>query len=386
MRRMSYVQRRMIGRLILGVSVLGVLAGGITLMVSNKQSKNLEAPGIQMVSMTSVEGSAVYEGFLESSTESVDVQMVATQETSPYDGKFIANVTDTLNVRAEASADSELIGKLYPGCAGDIVGTAGEWTQITSGNVNGYVKTEFIVTGKDAEPLAEEHGKNIGTITADTLRIRQEASTDSSAIGLLAMNQEVTVTETLDGWYKITADDGTEGYVSSEFVTVEFKLGTAVTIEEERERLAAEEAARQEQARAEALSNSTTVATTQQAPMDASYDDAYLLACLISMEAGYEPYEGQLAVANVVLNRLRSGRFGGTMTDVIYAKGQFPSVNGSVMVGYLNNGPLPQAQQAANEALAGVNNIGDYMYFNNVKYCNVESYSSYTIIGNHCFH
>ena len=47
---------------------------------------------------------------------------------------------------------------------------------------------------------------------------------------------------------------------------------------------------------------------------------------------------------------------------------------------------LPQAQQAANEALAGVNNIGGYMCFINVKYANYAAYGSYTIIGNHCFH
>jgi spore germination cell wall hydrolase CwlJ-like protein len=172
-------------------------------------------------------------------------------------------------------------------------------------------------------------------------------------------------------------------------MTVEYKLDTAITIEEEQARIQAALEAEQAALAAENAAsgnNSTPVATTVQAPTSASYDDAYLLACLVSMEAGNEPYEGQLAVANVVLNRLHSGAFGDSISSVIYASGQFPSVTGSVMNGYLQNGPLPQAQQAANEALSGVNNIGSYKYFINVKYANYASYGDYTIIGNHCFH
>lgn len=381
-----FVRRRIIGRIVFGISVIGVLGTAVGLMMTNKNSVEIDSLGLQTAEMTKLEGSNLYEALIESSTETMDVQVVASPEASPYDGRFIANITDTLNVRAAASTESEVVGKMYPGCVGDIVGTEGEWTQITSGNVNGYVKTEYILTGKDAEPMAEEYGKNVGIVTGDTLRIRREPSTESDAIALLEKDDEVYVTETLDGWYGVLTAGNWEGYVSAEFLTVEFKLETAITIEEEQARIAAEQAAKQEQAATQAVNNSTTIATTQQAPTQASYDDSYLLACLVSMEAGYEPYEGQLAVANVVLNRLRSGYYGSTISDVIYAPGQFPSVYGKAMTGYLNNGPLPQAQQAANEALAGVNNIGGYTCFNNVKYCNFATYDSYTIIGNHCFH
>lgn len=386
----KYRRNRFIGRAILGIATVGVLTTAITLKLRSEKEPDVS---LQAASAMLLTVGDLNEELIQSSMESMSVQMVAAveeveaeQESSPYDGRFIANVTDTLNVRMSASTDSEIVGKMYPGCAGDIVATEGEWTQITSGNVAGYVKTEFILTGKDAESLAEEYGKYVGTVTGDILNIRKEANTEASILGSLVMDEEVYVLETLDGWYKVLVDERDEGYVSAEFLSVEYKLDTAVTLEEEKARLEAIRQREMEEAIAATLERQVSVETTQMAPTELSYDDSYLLACLVSMEAGNEPYEGQLAVANVVLNRLRSGYYGSTISDVIYAPGQFPTVNGSVMVGFLNNGPMPLAQQAANEALAGVNNIGSYTGFVNVRYANYGAYSSYTIIGNHCFH
>lgn len=383
-RRKQYIRERF---LLIGV-VFAVVLAAVILFMNGHRNTGKELT-FSYSNMQKTEGSELFEILAESSTEAAEVPVVAAQETSPYDGRFIANITDTLNVRSAASTDADVVGKMYPGCVGDIVGTEGEWTQITSGNVNGYVKTEYILTGKDAEPMAEEYGKNVGTVTADIIKVRRDASTDSEAIAMLQKDDQVNVTETLDGWYGVLVNENWEGYVSAEYLSVEYKLETAITIEEEMAKIAAAkqaEAAAAQASQNASGGNATTVGVTTQAPTQASYDDAYLLACLVSMESGNEPYEGQLAVANVVLNRLRSGAYGSSIYDVIYAPGQFPSVYGSVMTGYLNNGPLPQAQQAANEALAGVNNIGGYMCFINVRYANYAAYGSYTIIGNHCFH
>ena len=369
MKRKEIRKQHVIGKLVLGGLTVGVLVTALSLKWDAiKDSGKMEIGLAERTAMATMEGSDIYEGFLESSTEAVDVQVVATPEPSPYDGRFIANITDTLNVRASASTESEVVGKMYPGCVGDIVGTEGDWTQITSGNVSGYVKTEYILSGKDAEPLAEEYGKNVGTVTGDIVKVRRDADVNSEAIGMLEKDDEIYVTETLDGWYGVLMNENWYGYVSADYLSVEYKLDTAITIEEELARIAAAKAAETQAAQEQAEVAGTEVETTQQEPTQASY-------------------EGQLAVANVVLNRLHSGYYGSTISDVIYAKGQFPSVNGSVMTSYLNNGPLVQAQQAANEALSGVNNIGGYMCFINVKYANYAAYGDdYTIIGNHCFH
>lgn len=96
-----------------------------------------------------------------------------------------------------------------------------------------------------------------------------------------------------------------------------------------------------------------------------------------------EPYEGKLAVANVVLNRVRSSRFKqNTITDVIYAPGQFTGVldgNGNISERFQYTAGkwsvTPGFLHRAGEALAGVNNIGDYLFFISVKKANYARYS-----------
>ena len=178
-------------------------------------------------------------------------------------------------------------------------------------------------------------------------------------------------------------------------------LATAWTVDEENAYLAEQariEAERREAERVAAakaaMSQSTSIGRTTNAAMSASDSEVYLLACIIEWEAGWEPYEGKLAVANVVLNRVRSSRFKqNTITDVIYAPGQFTGVldgNGNISERFstlLANGPSHQdSYTAAGEALAGVNNIGDYLFFISVKKANYARYSQYTVLNNHCFY
>lgn len=89
-----------------------------------------------------------------------------------------------------------------------------------------------------------------------------------------------------------------------------------------------------------------------------------LLAALIFCEAGNQPYEGQVAVGAVVMNRVRSGSFPDTVTDVIYQSGQFtPAMTGWLDSVLASGGYTDSAMQAAKDALAGSNPIGDCLYF-----------------------
>ena len=76
-----------------------------------------------------------------------------------YKGEYLdmafANVTSFLYVRSEPTKESEYVGKLYPGYAAKITGPVGEWTAVESGDVTGYVKTEYILTGAEAQTYAE---------------------------------------------------------------------------------------------------------------------------------------------------------------------------------------------------------------------------------------
>ncbi|MCR5847427.1 MAG: cell wall hydrolase [Lachnospiraceae bacterium] len=95
-----------------------------------------------------------------------------------------------------------------------------------------------------------------------------------------------------------------------------------------------------------------------------SENDRYLLANLIYCEAGGEPYEGQLGVGAVVINRLLSCRYPDTVYDVIYQKSQFsPAGSGRLALALAKNSATPSCYRAADEAMSGVTNVGNCMYF-----------------------
>ena len=113
-----------------------------------------------------------------------------------------------------------------------------------------------------------------------------------------------------------------------------------------------------------------------------SYSDLEYLAAICQIEAGYN-YEGCLAVANVILNRVNAG-FGSSIYDVIYAPYQFAT---GWMDYYLENGTSSEAYEAAAAALAGSNNIGGYLYFNGTTWLNPETLDCpYVVIGGNVFY
>ncbi len=193
---------------------------------------------------------------------------VAVKEEVPseFENLVIAQVNDYVNVRAEANTESEIVGKLYDESVGTFIEETDGWYKITSGNVTGYVKAEFCVTGEDAVALAEEVGTKIATVNTTTLKVRTEADLDSSVMGLLPLGEELVVVkeeEPIDGWVKISIEEG-EGYVSTEFVSLRTDFVKAESKEEEAQRLAEEAAARAEAQRAaqQAMSNSSNNTTT----------------------------------------------------------------------------------------------------------------------------
>ena len=203
-------------------------------------------------------------------TEELDIPgaNVAVKEEVPAEFKdlVIAQVNDYVNVRAEANTEAEIVGKLYDDSVGTLVKEEDGWYQITSGNVTGYVKAEYCVTGEEAVALAEEVGTEIATVNTTTLKVRAEANLESSVIGLVPLGEELIVVkeeEETEGWVKISIEEG-EGYVSTEYVSLRTDFVKAESKEEEQQRLAAEAAAREEAQRAaqQAMSNNTDSTTT----------------------------------------------------------------------------------------------------------------------------
>ena len=183
-------------------------------------------------------------------TEELEIpgENVAVKEEVPaeFQNLVIAQVNDYVNVRAEASTEAEIVGKLYDESVGTLVEEKDGWYQITSGNVTGYVKAEFCVTGEEAVALAEEVGTQIATVNTTTLKVRTEANIESSVMGLVPLGEELVVVkeeEPTEGWVKISIEEG-EGYVSTEYVSLRTDFVKAESKEEEAQRLAQEAAAR----------------------------------------------------------------------------------------------------------------------------------------------
>lgn len=109
------------------------------------------------------------------------------------------------------------------------------------------------------------------------------------------------------------------------------------------------------------------------------------MAAVMTLECGNESYEGQLAVANVILNRLQSGAWGSTISSVVYAANQFSVVSDSRLQGLIQNGAQASCIQAARDACAGNNNIGDLMSFRPARYEDTSTLGTYKQIGNHVF-
>ena len=113
-----------------------------------------------------------------------------------------------------------------------------------------------------------------------------------------------------------------------------------------------------------------------------SYSDLDYLAAICQIEAGYN-YDGCLAVANVILNRVNAG-FGSSIYDVIYAPYQFAT---GWMDYYLENGSSFTAYEAAAAALAGSNNIGGFLYFNGTTWLDPDTLDCpYVVIGGNVFY
>ncbi len=304
---------------------------------------------------------------------------------SEWDVKLMANVENNLNVRQEASEESEIVGKLYKGAAAEIVEVGEEWTKIKSGNVEGYVNNEYCVFGDDAKALADEVCETYATSTTDGLRVRSEANTDAEILTMLTKDQKLTVdtdAETQEGWVAVECQ-GKTAYLSADYAEVTQDIKTAMTLEEEQEMIAAQEAAKREAAEKAAAEKAAQASSSSTVSVDggvsSSVDDVTLLAALIYCEAGGESYEGQLAVGAVVVNRVQSGAYPNSISGVIYQSGQFTPASSGKLARALANGSGNRCMKAAQEALSGVDNTGGALGFHAGK-------GSGTVIGNQTFY
>ncbi len=148
-----------------------------------------------------------------------------------YTNLGIANVENNLNIRAIAAEDGKLVGKLPKDAACEVIDSDGAWAHIKSGKVEGYVSCDYLITGVQAKHKAEELAATMATVTTDALKVRAEASLESEVITTVPRGEELEVIEPQGDWVKVSLDDE-EVYVFAEYVDVDAKLNTAITMTE----------------------------------------------------------------------------------------------------------------------------------------------------------
>lgn len=293
-------------------------------------------------------------------------------------GLVMADVRSVLNVREEPDEEGKLAGYLYADCGGRILERRDGWTKLTSGELTGWAKDDYLLFGEEAQEAAKDAGRTIACTTTGALRIRKEPSMEAGVYDLLEKGARYEVVDAQqlafsdgisvsDDWIAVDYG-GKTGYVSAEYVTVEFQVDYGETVEQVEARKEAER--QEEQARQQALAEAQEKARQEaqqkeiQKAQAMAADETTLLAALIQCEAGEEPYEGQVAVGAVVVNRVKSSAYPSTVRDVIFASGQFTPAGSGQLGRLLASGSIKSScLNAAAEALAGATPIGSATHF-----------------------
>lgn len=165
------------------VTFLGMtVSPGISVMAADGDTTEAaKMPGVGI--------EAVLNDFYSQNREIKAEDYLVPENKGEYLDMAFANVTSFLYVRSEPTKESEYVGKLYPGYAAKITGPVGEWTAVESGDVTGYVKTEYILTGAEAQTYAE----NLVT------EAQQEGKDEAFTYAVSRKSEEAQMTQEVQG-------------------------------------------------------------------------------------------------------------------------------------------------------------------------------------------
>ena len=319
------------------------------------------------------------------------MMMGAYTTTAMASGIGVIDAKDMLDIHAEANRASAVVGQVMEDGHVAILAKYNDWVQIQAGEIAGWVPAENLVeteisneeaVAANEQVIAERTG---ATASEDEFFAEEEVQQDETA----ALQAEAS---------KAAQNEIEEVQAAEEAARIEAEAQAKAAAEEaarlaaEAQAKAAEEAARLEaeaQAKAAAEEAARIAAEAQQAALAAqaaqtaaiSAEELKLLANIIYCEAGSESYVGKVAVGNVIMNRVKSASQPNTITEVVYAKGQFSPVrNGSLQRALSSDKADAACYQAAIEALAGAQPVGGKLFFrrNNGR--------SGQVIGHHVFY
>ena len=378
----------------------------------------------------------------------VDIGTVSLSNDEVPDGDKFVVVVDSLNIRKNGDAEAEVIGHIYQGMTGYILeNTDSEWAKVTSGGIEGYVAADYIST--DAEVVADKALNSVAVIEENGVNVRKTPEVDGDAYIQASKGDEYPVLLALstDEWAEVMLPNGMYGFINRDYVSIksdtsieavsesfardfdknvaEFSVNGVMLAEEDEEdtddlkndtteatttseaSTASSEATTAvavadtttavvvettTQAVTETTTETTTVTTTEtttQVPAPSygiSEDDIAMMEAVMACECGNEPYDGQVALANIILNRWKDGRFGPTIHDVLYYPNQFSIVYSSAYQSYyVNRNANATTKAALQAALSGVNNIGSRLSYRAIWAYDPSSFPDAIVIGNHVF-
>ena len=284
------------------------------------------------------------------------MMMGAYTTTAMASGIGVIDAKDMLDIHAEANTASAVIGQVMEDGHVAILAKYNDWVQIQAGEIAGWVP---------AENLVETEISNEEAVAANEQVIAERTGETASEDEFFA-EEEVQQDETAA--LQAEASEAAQNEIEEVQAAEE-----AARIEAEAQAKAAAEEAAQLEAEAQAALAAQTAAI--------SAEELKLLANIIYCEAGSESYVGKVAVGNVIMNRVKSASQPNTITEVVYAKGQFSPVrNGSLQRALSSDKADAACYQAAIEALAGAQPVGGKLFFrrNNGR--------SGQVIGHHVFY
>ena len=208
--------------------------GGINITLA--QGTSLES--LQHGDSTAKIEALLDEAALQQAREEAGIEVTPNEE-DELKSLVIAQVNDYVNVRSLPSEEGEILGKLYNNSVGTFIQEENGWYLISSGTVTGYVKGEYCVTGEAAIDLAKQVSTRIATVNTETLKVRNEPSMEASVLTLVPYQDDLVVSEEVDGWVKVDTEEGL-GWVSTEYVVLSREFVEAESKEEEAARLAKE--------------------------------------------------------------------------------------------------------------------------------------------------
>ena len=165
----------------------------------------------------------------QDAAEEARIQAEKEEALDAYANLGIADVEDFLNVR-DAAENGMVIGRLPSGGACDILETEGEWHHIRSGEVEGYVNSQYLLTGEEARERAMEEIEEMAVVTAESVNIRSEpAISYANVVGQAWTGDRYPVVSVEDGWIQVE-----DGYISADYADVRYALPEASELDQQR--------------------------------------------------------------------------------------------------------------------------------------------------------